>query len=300
MGNSIIFSATRPKFEVPSGACDCHTHIFGPAKRYPMRQDRAYTPPDALVSDAKAMLSTLGLERVVLVQASVYGTDNQCLLDGLKSFGRAAKGIAVVSPGITDNELRDLHAAGVRGVRINIASGHDKPIVEIASEMHKLAERISFLGWHIQLFVRPHFLPDLKHISAEMNVDIVIDHMGLIPADGHQDNPCFSALLSMLDSGRVWVKASGAYRVVGAKRGWESVTPMARALIERRPDRIVWGSDWPHPPKHGGDAINNESVMPFRSLDTGQLLNLLLDWPSSPEVRELILVSNPSRLYGFD
>lgn len=300
MPDPSIFTVTSPKFTVPAGACDCHTHLFGPAQRYSMKRDRVYTPADALPADSKAMLATLGLERVVLVQASVYGTDNRCLLDGLKVFGQAARGVAVISPDITDKELKDLHAVGVRGVRINIASGHDKPVAEIAATMQLLAERVSPFGWHLQLFVRPHFLPELEHISADMSVDIVIDHMGLVPADSYRGNVCFSALLSMLDSGRVWVKASGAYRVVEEQKEWGNVAPMAQALIERRPDRIVWGSDWPHPPKHGLDAIDHGNILPFRSLDTGLLLDLLADWSPDPEILKRILVSNPARLYGFD
>jgi predicted TIM-barrel fold metal-dependent hydrolase len=166
--------------------------------------------------------------------------------------------------------------------------------------MQSQAELISALGWHIQLFVRPYFLQDLEHIVTTMNIDVVIDHMGLVPANDYQNNPCFSTLLSMLDSDRVWVKVSGAYRVVEEKGSYENVTPMARTLIEKRPDRIVWGSDWPHPPEHGRDAIGNETVLPFRSLDTGLLLDLLADWAPDPQIRELILVRNPAHLYWFD
>jgi predicted TIM-barrel fold metal-dependent hydrolase len=265
-----------------------------------MKKDRVYTPADAVPSQLKAMLATLGLQRVVLVQASVYGTDNRCLVDGLNILGGMARGVAVISPGITENELKDLHVAGVRGVRINIASGHDRPIVEIASEMRILAERISSLGWHLQLFVRPHFLSDLEDIVSDIATDIVIDHMGLVPADDYQKNPHFSSLLSMLDSGRVWVKVSGAYRVGDEKEAWGNVSPMARALIKHRQDRIIWGSDWPHPPEHGHDAIDHETVMPFRPLDTGLLLNLLEDWAADPEILKTILVNNPARLYGFN
>ena len=300
MPHPSTFIATVPGFAVPDGACDCHTHVFGPAERYPMRTDRVYTPADALFEDSVAMLSVLGLDRVVLVQASVYGADNRCMLDGLKAFGQRARGVAVITADIADAELHALHAAGVRGVRLNIATGHDRSVGKIAAEMRALANRISPLGWHLQLFVRPHILRELQPIVDEMDIDVVIDHMGLVTAKSYQNNPGFHALLSMLERGRIWVKASGAYRVGPAEGPWDEVAPMARALIESRPDRIVWGSDWPHTPPHGPDAVNNETVMPFRPLDTGKLLDLLADWVPDKEILNLILVSNPVRLYGFD
>jgi predicted TIM-barrel fold metal-dependent hydrolase len=300
MPHPSTFTASIPRFAVPDGACDCHIHVFGPAERYPLRRDRVYTPADALPADSEAMLSALGLERVVLVQASVYGTDNQCMLDGLRVLGQRARGVAVIAPDIAEDELKALHAAGVRGVRLNIASGHDRSVAKISAEMRKLADRISPLGWHLQLFVRPHLLPDLQPIVGELDIDVVIDHMGLVPAEDCQENPGFSALLSMLDNGRIWVKASGAYRVGSESGPWDNVAPMARALIESRPDRIVWGSDWPHPPLHGRDAVDHETVMPFRPLDTGHLFDLLADWSPDPEIRRLILVSNPTRLYDFE
>jgi predicted TIM-barrel fold metal-dependent hydrolase len=300
MRHPSTFTAIAPSFAVPGGACDCHTHIFGPAEQYPLRQDRVYTPADALPADLEAMLAALGLERVVLVQPSVYGTDNQCMLDGLRALGQRARGVAVISPDIADAELEAFHAAGVRGVRLNIASGHDRPVARITAEMRALTKRISPLGWHLQLFVRPHLLPELQSIVEEADIDVVIDHMGLVPAEGYQENPGFSALLSMLDKGRTWIKASGAYRVGSEKGPWDDVAPMARALIEGRPDRIVWGSDWPHAPLHGPNAVDHETVMPFRQLDTGHLLDLLADWSPDPEIRRLILVNNPERLYDFE
>ena len=300
MPHPSTFTANAPRFAVSAGACDCHTHVFGPVERYPLRPDRVYTPADALPADSEAMLAALGLDRVVLVQASVYGTDNRCMLDGLKVLGQRARGVAAIPPDIADTDLNALHAAGVRGVRLNLATGHDRSIATITALMRALADRISPLGWHLQLFVRPHVLPDLRPIVEGMDVDVVIDHMGLVPAEDYRDNPGFSALLSMLASGRIWVKASGAYRVGPAEGSWDGVAPMARALVESRPDRIVWGSDWPHTPPHGRDAVDHETVMPFRPLDTGHLLDLLADWAPDEETRKRILVDNPARLYGFD
>lgn len=300
MPHPSTFTATTPTFPVPAGACDCHTHVFGPAERYPLRPDRVYTPADALPTDSEAMLTALHLDRVVLVQASVYGTDNRCMLAGLKFFGRRARGVAVISTDITDAALHSLHAAGVRGVRLNLATGHDRPVADIGETMKAIAGRISGLGWHLQLFVRPHLLNDLRPIFEKIGIDIVIDHMGLIPADGYQQNPGFKALLALLSSGRLWVKASGAYRVGAPDGPWDQVAPLARTLIENRPDRIVWGSDWPHTPPHGRDAVDHETVMPFRPLDTGRLLCLLADWAPDEKTRRLILVDNPARLYGFD
>jgi len=246
------------------------------------------------------MLAALGVDRVVLVQASVYGNDNQCMIDGLRILGQRARGVAVITPDITDAELKTLHTHGVRGVRLNIVSGHDRPVSNVIAEMRALAKRISHLGWHLQLFVRPDFLPDLQPIIEEMDIDIVIDHMGLVPADGYQDNRGFQTLLSMLNNGCIWVKVSGAYRVGSGESPWYGVVPMARAIVECRPDRIVWGSDWPHTPPHRGCSDDHKTVMPFRPLDTGHLLNLLAEWSPDPEIRRLILVSNPARLYDFE
>lgn len=300
MPHPTTFIASTPRFAVPDGACDCHTHLFGPIERYPLIRNRVYTPADALPADSEAMLAKLGCTRVVLVQASAYGTDNRCMVDGLWAFGGRARGVAAISPDIGDDDLQTLHSAGVRGVRLNIASGHDRSSEVIAEEMKSLANRISPLGWHIQLFVRPHVLRDLVAIVDKLAVDVVIDHMGLVPAEGYRSHPGFAALLTMLAGGRVWIKASGAYRVGSPEAPWDIVTPLARSLIESRPDRIVWGSDWPHTPPHGNDAVDHEAVTPFRPLDTGHLLDLLSDWAPDQETRRQILVENPARLYDFD
>lgn len=299
MAHPSTFFARTPRLKVPSGACDCHTHVFGPVETYPLLADRVYTPSDALPADTEALLAALGFDRVVLVQASAYGTDNACMLDGLRALDPRARGVACIAPDIAQNQLQALHEAGVRGVRLNIATGHDRPSSAVADEMKALAERIAPLGWHLQLFVRPNVLPDLIPIVEGLGVDVVFDHMGLVPADGFENNPGFLALLTMLAGGHAWIKVSGAYRVGPAEGPWQGVAPLARALIDARPDRIVWGSDWPHTPPHGHDGVDHDAVMPFRPLDAGQLLDLLRDWAPDPNIRRCILVDNPARLYDF-
>ncbi|NIS62197.1 MAG: amidohydrolase family protein [Proteobacteria bacterium] len=293
------FVTSPPRFAPPPKACDCHIHVFGEAADYPYAEGRTYTPPDALPEDGLAMLHTLGIERVVLVQPSIYGTDNSRMVDAMATFGEMARGVAVVGEDVGRAELEWLHAAGVRGVRLNVDSFTRDDFEELARRMVLVAGRIREIGWHLEVHVGPHMLQALVPIVEQLAVDVVFDHMAKIPAHEVPGHPGLGALQRMLKSGRCWVKLSGAYRVSRNGGHYEEVAQLARALVEANPERIVWGSDWPHTPPHGHDPAPDGEVTPFQPLDTGKLLDLLLDWASDEGVRKGILVDNPARLYDF-
>lgn len=294
------FVASRPRFVPSPRACDCHIHVFGPATKYPYVEGPTYTPPDALPEDGLTMLRTLGMERVVLVQPSIYGTDNSRMLDAMATFGEMARGAAVVGDDVGKAELERLHAGGVRGLRLNVASVDRGDLEELARRIIHLAGRICDFNWHLELHVGPQMLEALVPVVEQLSVDIVLDHMAKIPADQVPGHPGLAAVQRILGTGRCWVKLSGAYRV-SRKGGYtEDVAQLAMALLEANPDRILWGSDWPHTPPHGYEPSPDGEITPFRQIDTGHLLDLLADWVPDQRVRNRILVENPAQLYGFD
>ena len=300
MPERFSFTAGRPGFAPPAGACDCHTHVFGPVARYPFVPRRAYAPMDALPADARTMMRRLGLERIVFVQPSPYGADNRCMLDAMAEFGAAARGVAVIDTATGDAELRRLHDAGVRGVRLNIATAGNDTGEPLGARCEALARRIADRGWHLQLYVMPEALVELEPTLRMLPVPCVIDHMGLIPPQDCRGHPAFQALSRLLDSGNCWVKLSGAYRVANSDTDYARAAPLAQALIAACPERLVWGSDWPHPPAHRGAPDPDGEQRPYRGLDTGRLLGLLADWAPDGALRNRILAENPARLYDFD
>lgn len=273
-----------PKFKLPPGACDCHAHVFGPQNCYPYLPQATYIPPDALAGDYAHMLGTLGCERGVLVQPSVYGTDNTAMLDALRSGVFAFRGVAVVDDQISDRELEDMHRAGVRGVRINLASTTPGLTLEQAP---RLAARLKALGWHLQFFFDLGKVSDIEERLSQLDIDIVIDHFGRVRADDGIDAPPFQTLLRLLRRDNVWAKLMGPYFLSDKTPGFPDVMPFARAAAAAAPDRVVWGTDWPHPSAHG--------LAP----NDGALADLLLDWIPDEAQRQKVLVTNPARLYGF-
>ena len=270
-------------FVMPAGACDTHAHAISPSSAYPMAPSRSYTPPPAPGKRYLAMLVATGCSRGVLVQISVYGTDNRYLLEVLGQSPGRLRGIAVVTPEVTDRELESMHVAGVRGLRINVLFPGAGLSVEA---MEILARRIAPLGWHMQFLVDGRELPGLLPRMRKLPCPGVIDHMGHLPAGLGFQHPGFQAVRELIAHHGWWTKLSGAYRISEDLPDFADVTPIAQALIEAAPDRVVWGSDWPH------------VAMP-RMPDTGRLRNLLKAWAPEPEVRDRILVDNPARLYGF-
>ena len=274
--------AKPPKARAPAKSCDCHFYIFGPPARYPLAATRGYTPPPALVPQYIAMIDTLGIERMVIVHPSVYGTDNSCSLDAMAALGERCRMIAVVDAFVTDAQLKQMDAAGVRGVRFNLISlgGPQRNALEA------IARRIAPLGWHVQVYVEGKQLAELAPILEKLPVPVVVDHMGQIMTAWGVNHPSLRALRKFIDSGRGWVKLCG-YRCSSAGHPYGDVTPLARALIAAAAERCVWGSDWPHP--------NISGAMP----DDGELLDLLSAWAPTEAIRHKILVENPAALYGF-
>lgn len=277
----------RPKVRLPPLACDCHAHIAGPKSVYPYSPRRIYTPPDALLPAYLGMLGTLGVERAVLIQPSVYGTDNRAMLDAMAQAGDRFRGVAVVDDAVTDADLEKMHAAGVRGVRINVVDvAEDKGVIPMAS-LRRLAERIKPLGWHVEFLMHADEFPDLDAQFADFPVDIVLGHLGYMRTDKGLGAPGFQALLRLMRTGRCWVKLTGPYRISVGGIPYSDVTPFAHALIDAAPQRVIWGTDWPH--------VMVKSAMP----NDGALCDLLLDWVPDETIRRKVLVENPAKLYGF-
>ena len=279
----------------PPNSCDCHVHVIGPKRRFPLPAKRRYTPSDATVGDLAVMLKKLGMTRVVIVQPSFYGTDNACTLDGIAQLGNA-RGIAVVAPDTPEKELDILHDQGIRGLRINIATMGGEPVDTIKAKITAAAKLCEKHHWHVQMFVDAAAIEPLAPLLKSLPVDSVFDHFGLI-APG-TTNGALHALQILLETGKTWVKISGAYRI-GKDPNDKRINPLARALCKANPERIVWGSDWPHTPPHTiQKPLDQES--PFQDIDTRGLLDLLPRWLEDDALIEKVLVSNPAKLYGFN
>lgn len=276
-----------PRFAAPIGACDCHAHVIGPLHRYPLVPTRSYTPVDAPLAAWQHMLRVLGLTRGVIIQPSFYGTDNRATLDAVAMAGPEFRAVVVTDSDVSRTVLDVMHKAGARGVRINLLFAGGADIADLRSYAQRLADR----GWHLQFLADvSRLMPETWEVLDNLPCDLVFDHMGHMPATKGVDAPGFQSLLRLLESGRTWVKLSGAYRITAMNRPpYGDTAVLARALIAARPDRMIWGSDWPHP------AIG--VAMP----QDGALLDMLFDWANGDETLiRRILVDNPARLYGFD
>ena len=275
---------TAPRMSLPAGACDCHNHVFGPAAIFPYAQPRSYTPPDAPVSEYIKLHETLGVSRSVIVQPSVYGADHRATLDAMRSYpvGRI-RGVAVIDAETSMERLHELHAAGIRGTRINVLFKGGASI----ADARRIAERVAPLGWHVQFLIDISQAQEALAEMASFPVDVVIDHMGHMPAALGTDHAAFQSLLRMLQGGRCWVKLSGPYRFSAEEFPYRDVDAFVQALVHCNPERLVWGTDWPHP------AISK--AMP----DDGALVDLLATWLPSERLRHQVLVDNAARLYDF-
>jgi 2-pyrone-4,6-dicarboxylate lactonase len=279
---------TAAGFTLPPGTIDCHAHIFGPDSRYAYSTARGYTPPEASLQAYLDLHQALGgIERAVLTQPSVYGTDNSCMLDVVDKMAGKFLAVAAVGQDVTDAELEALNARGVRGARVNIVDKGGMPFDGIGA-VRKFTERIKDLGWHLELLVHVHEFDDLRATMNRMAVDVSFGHLGYMRTDHGIDHPGFQQFLDLLRDGKCWAKLSGSYRITtSAATPYDDVTPFARALIAANEDRIVWGTDWPHPTFKG--------KMP----NDGALLDQLAEWAPDAAVRKKILVDNPVTLYGF-
>ncbi len=277
-----------PTLRLPPLACDCHAHICGPSVTYPYYAKRVYTPPDALLPDYQSMLTTLGIERAVLVQPSVYGTDNTALLDALASAGPRYRGVAVVGDAVEEAELERMHRLGVRGVRCNVVDVPQEDKGRLPLDwLVRLARRIERFGWHLELLAHVDDFPDFDHAFADFTVPVVVGHLGYMKTDRGLEAPGYQALIRSMRSGRCWAKLTGPYRISGEPFPHPDVIPFVRARTDAAPDRVVWGTDWPH--------VMVKGRMP----NDGDLCDLLSDWLPTPALRERVLVENPARLYGF-
>ena len=271
-----------PRLRLPPLSCDSHHHIFGPYAKYPMQPERSYTPPAATLEDYRRMCEVLGIERSVLVHPSIYGTDLSSLLGTLELCGDRMRGVAVIDESVSDRTLAQLDRAGVRGVRFNVLFKGGTPLAKARS----IGERVARLGWHVQLLIdlatHASFYDDWKDFPAPL----VIDHMGHMSTSHGTGAPGFQGLLQLLATGRCWVKLSGAYRTSVLAHPYPDALPFVEALLKTNPERLVWGTDWPHP------AVQ---VMP----NDGDLADLVPQWLPSEALREQVLVRNPALLYGF-
>lgn len=284
---AVPFSAGTglPTLLAPENACDCHMHVYD--RRCPVAPGAVLTPPDASVEDYRRLQRRLGTRRVVAVTPSTYGTDNSLMLDAVARLGECARGIAVVDQTISDSELERLHQGGVRGLRFNLARGNPSA----AADMEPLAARIADMGWHLQLLMPPAGLVECESLLKRLPVQIVFDHFGRIDVASGTAHPACKIIRDLLGAGKAWVKLSGAYLL--SQEGppdYGDIRELARAYIHAAPERIVWGSDWPH-----AVASMGERSMP----DDARLLDLLLDWTENEAARTQILVDNPAALYGF-
>ncbi len=273
-----------PRRDLPANTCDCHAHIFGPTELYPLASPRIYTPAPASFDEYTILRRTLGITRSVIVQPSVYGTDNRATLDAVKRGGDNYRAIVVVDSSANRQQLEKLHDQGARGVRINVVFGDRTEL----DSVRQLATTLAELGWHLQMLVDISRFTGFDPFVRELPVPVVLDHMGHLPVARGVNSAGFKALLGLLDSGQCWVKLSGAYRMTEqSKPPYTDVAPLAKALVETNPQRLVWATDWPHP------------HIPVEMPNDGDLVNMFEDWLPNDEVRQQIYVHNPAQLYGF-
>lgn len=290
---------TPAGFRVPPGACDCHVHVFGRVPQYAYVAQRGYTPPPAGADDLLKLQNALSLSRVVIVQPSVYGTDNSCTLDGMRQLGpERARGVAVIDAKTTAAQLKAMHEAGIRGVRVNLETGGVSDPAVSRRNLNAALRRVASLGWHVQVYTRLSVVEAVHGDVMKSDVPVVFDHFGGAQAAGGVDQPGFAALLDLVRAGKAYVKISGHYRSSTKAPAFDDVAPLARALIAANPDRIVWGTDWPHP-HHADPGKELEEFTPSFDIDDGLALAQLPRWAPTAATRRKILVDNPARLYDF-
>jgi predicted TIM-barrel fold metal-dependent hydrolase len=292
--------ATPVNFAVPPHACDCHTHIFGDPAKFPFFSGRTYTPETATPEEMAALHRTLHIERVVIVTPSVYGTDNSATLYGMKARGATARGVAVIDDKTPESELELMQQAGVRGIRINLTTaGQDDPALA-RRRFQSDVDRVKSRKWHVQMFTNLMVISAIKDLVASSPVPIVFDHFGGAKADLGLNQPGFSELIALVKSGKAYVKISAAYNVsTQGGPDYADVRPLARALIAANPNRILWGSNWPHPPGSTPPGHKSTELTLLKKIDDGLLLNQVPLWAPDATVRQRILVDNPAELYGF-
>jgi 2-pyrone-4,6-dicarboxylate lactonase len=291
---------TEPGFRLPLHATDCHSHIFDPA-RFPYASGRRYTPPPATVDALLRMHDRFGFQREVLVQPSVYGTDNSCMLDALRRLGPRAVGVAVIDRNFGRSRLEDLAASGVRGVRINLEVSKNADPGIALELLLKTAEQISDTGLMILMYARLPVIVACAATVRSLKQAVLIDHFGLAAAAAGAGQPGFDELLALLTSPNVYMKLSGPYQISDLGPTYEDIEPIARAMLAASPERCVWGSDWPHTGGSNRPAdYKPTDIEPFRQEDDGFNIGLIKSWALDDSQRQKLMVANPARLFGFD
>jgi 2-pyrone-4,6-dicarboxylate lactonase len=275
-----------PVFKMPPNSCDAHCHVFGPGDKFPYAAERSYTPPDAAREKLKELHERLGVERVVLVQASCHGVDNSAMLDAIAHNKENYRGVCMASDSYSNDEFERLHEGGVRGVRFNFVKHlGGTPDIE---QMKKVVDRVKPLGWHLVIHVDAADLIEFEDLFASIDMPKVIDHMGRVPTSGGIHQQPFQILLNFMEREDFWVKVCGSERISQAGPPFYDAIPYAQALIHVAPDRILWGTDWPHP--------NIKEHMP----NDGDLVDLVPLFALDETLQKKVLVDNPARLYGFE
>lgn len=277
-----------PQFRVPEGAVDAHCHVFGPAAQFPYAPERKYTPCDASKDNLWQLRDHLGFARNVIVQATCHGADNRALVDALQGSNGMARGVATVKASVSDEELRQLHSAGVRGVRFNFV----KRLVDALpfDDLASIADRITSLGWHIVIYFEADDLAEYYNFFTSLPTTVVVDHMGRPDVSQAVDRPGFELFIKLLaDNDNFWSKVSCPERLsLSGPPGYDDVVPFARRVVESFPDRVLWGTDWPHP--------NMKSHMP----DDGKLVDFIPAIATTAALQRKLLIDNPMRLYWSD
>ncbi|MES2975500.1 MAG: amidohydrolase family protein [Pseudomonadota bacterium] len=282
---------------LPHGSCDCHTHVFLDAQAFPFWPSRRYTPPPATIEALAQRLDALGLERVVIVQPSVYGPDNAATLQALRVLGPGrARGVAVIEDDVTDAALNGLHAAGVRGVRVNLEVDGASDPAPAAAAMRRTAERVAPWGWHVQVYASMPLLAACSATLGALPVPVVLDHFAGARAGQGAQQEGLGPVLKLVESGKAYVKLSAPYRCA-TRDGYTDIDPLAALFIQANPQRMVWGSDWPHP-RPGSQPLATDISQPF-DIDAVQVLAQLRRWAGDDAMLKTILADNPQRLYDF-
>lgn len=277
----------KPRIELPAGSVDTHAHVFGPQDKYPLSPNRGYTPYESEIDTLLEMHSAFGVDRLVLAQPSVYGTDNSAMLDAIAKYPDRMRGVVAVGPEVTDKELEDFHAQGVRGIRVNLVDKGGMPFASI-KEFCRFAERLKPFGWHLELLIHVHEFPDIRDTLGKLPVDISVGHLGYMKTSEGINHPGFQDFMNLVKDGHCWVKLTGTYRITTCDQTpYLDVAPFAQALIAANQDRMLWGTDWPHVATYG--------FMP----NDADLLDHMLEWTADGAIHQKIFVDNPVNLYGF-
>jgi 2-pyrone-4,6-dicarboxylate lactonase len=282
---------------MPEHATDCHMHVLGPFDLYPLAAERAYNVPEAPLQAHERMKRQLGLERTVLVQASGHGNDNRAMLAALLQLGARGRAVAVLDPGTPASELEKLHQLGVRGLRLNLQTLPSRYRGDRSRLVREYERLLAPLGWHLQVFANGATLQLLEPVLSRCRVKVVIDHMGLPDAAAGIQQPGFQAVLRLMRKDHVWVKLAGADRITRASGRLRDALAFMRALRAVAPERLVWGSDWPHIGFHSGEQVRGEAILPYRNVDVGELLEVLFEAIPDAQATGAILAGNPARLY---